>query len=97
VPNRWCRRVENVTAALRATVDERLRGFGGEGLVEPVVVVVDAIDGGCGFAGAARVPGDDVEVVEDVAAEVVRGVLGKRTSGCAGSTRVDKEHADSLV
>ena len=66
----------------------------GAGVV--VVVVVDAIDGRLALAGAAGVPADDVEAVEEVLAVDQLGGRGEDRPAEPGPARVDEQRADAL-
>ena len=98
--------LDEVLAALDALVGEVLGdvddllalgvvvgGDVGAGVV--VVVVVDAVDERLALAGAAGVPADDVEAVEEVRAVDELGRLGEDRPAEAGSAGVDEQRADA--
>ena len=88
-----------VGGELLGQVDQLLtsrRGVRGDvsALVE-MVVVGDAVNRRAGLAGPAWVPGDDVEMIDEGLAEVVR-LQCVRRAGKAGTAAIDEQAADAL-
>ena len=64
---------------------------------EEMVVVVDAVDRRFAGTRAARIPPDDVEVVEQRLAVDLVGVQGEVGASETGASRVDEQAADPLL
>jgi hypothetical protein len=98
---------QDVAAAIHAAFAELLAGFDEVGSLfrrvgrrvqpEEAVVVVDAVDVGLAVAGAARIPAEDVELVEQRLAVDATGVVGQARAAEPRAAGVDQQGADAVA